>query len=288
MLGGLARRVSFVEKLKSEDRSLLVVDSGNLLIGAWTDANQKQSLTKARLISRADIRMGVTAINVGDMDLMLGLAFLRKEASRGLPLVSSNLVDPSTKTSIFKPYIIKKVGSTRIAFFGLLSPDIRTDIYKEGRGKFLVKEPVATAREMTGMLRGKADVVILLSALSSDRQQEVIRVVPGIHFVLGGRTGRYIQSPLWEGQTPILESYKYGMYAGKLQLTFVNASSPYSYERTEEQAGRRASSGDESRTSGDSPSRNNRFHWTLVPLDRSIPEDKEVSGWIRKTGIQKD
>jgi 2',3'-cyclic-nucleotide 2'-phosphodiesterase (5'-nucleotidase family) len=288
VLGGLARRVTLVEKLKSDERMLLVVDSGNLLAGAWTDANQRQSLTKARLISSAYKRMGVAAINVGDLDLLQGLAFLRKEASRGLPLVSSNLVDPSTKTSIFKPYIIKKVGAIRIAFFGLLSPDIRTDIYKEAGGKFLVKEPVTTAREMTGILRGKADVIILLSALPSARQQEVIRAVPGINFVLGGREGRYVQSPLWEGQTPILESYKYGMYAGKLQLTFVNASSPYSYQKTEEQAGQQASSKDGPRTSGESPSRNNRFHWTLISLDRSIPEDKEVSRWIRQANIEKD
>ena len=288
MLGGLARRVSLVEKLKSEDRSLLVVDSGNLMTGAWTDANQTQSLTKAGLISRAYIRMGVAAINVGDMDLMLGLVFLRKEASHGLPLVSSNLVNRSTRTSIFKPYIIKKVGGIRVAFFGLLSPDIRTDIYKEAGKEFLVKEPVTTAREMTGILRGKADVIILLSALPSDRQQEVIRAVPGIHFVLGGRDGRYVQSPLWEGRTPILESYKYGMYAGKLQLGGVNASSPYSYKRTEEQAMQHASSGDAARISREPPSGDNSFHWTLIPLDKSIPEDKEVSGWIRKAGIEKD
>ena len=97
----------------------------------------------------------------------------------GCRFVSSNLVDPSTKTPIFKPYIIKKVGSIRVAFFGLLSPDIRTDIYKEAGEKFLVKDPVTTAQEMTGILRGKADVIILLSALPSYRQQEVIRGGPG-------------------------------------------------------------------------------------------------------------
>ena len=233
------------------------------------------------------MRMGVAAVNVGDLDLLQGLAFLRKEASRGLPLVSSNLVDPSTKTSIFKPYIIKKVGAIRVAFFGLLSPDIRTDIYKEAGKTFLVAEPIKTAREMIGLLRGKADIIILLSALSSDRQQEVVRAAPGIHFVLGGRDGRYVQSPLWEGQTPILESYRYGMYAGKLQLTLVNASSPFEHERTEEQEGRQAPSGNV-RLTGEPLSGNNRFHWTLMPLDMSIPEDKEVSGWIRKAGIEKD
>jgi 2',3'-cyclic-nucleotide 2'-phosphodiesterase (5'-nucleotidase family) len=216
------------------------------------------------------------------------LAFLRKEASRGFPLVSANLVDPATKTSIFKPYIIRKVGAIRVAFFGLLSPNIRTDIYKEAGKQFLVKDPVRTAREVIGMLRGKADVIILLSDLPSDSQQEVIKATPGIHFVLGGRDGRHVQSPLWEGQTPILESYRYGMYAGRLQLDYVNASSPFKYEMTEEQARRQASSGDGPRTSKELPPRNNRFQWTLMPLDISIPEDREVSGWIRKAGIEKD
>jgi 2',3'-cyclic-nucleotide 2'-phosphodiesterase (5'-nucleotidase family) len=288
VLGGLARRVTLVEKLKSEDGSFLVVDSGNLFTNGWAGADQKQSIIRARLISRAYMRMGVAAINVGDLDLLTGLAFLRREASRGLPLVSSNLVDPSTKTSIFKPYIIKKVGAIRVAFFGLLSPDNRTDIYKDAAKNPLVKDPVKAAREMTAILRGKADVIVLLSALPSDRQLEVIRAARGIHFVLGGRDGRYVQSPLWEGQTPILESYKYGMYAGRLQLTFVNASSPYSYERTEEQERDQASSGNGSRTSGGHTSRNNRFHWTLIPLHMSIPEDKEVSGWMRKAGMEKD
>ena len=288
MLGGLARRASIVEKLKSEDMPLLVVDSGNLFTNGWAGANQKQSAIRARLISRAYMRMGAVAINVGALDLLPGLAFLRKEASRGLPLLSSNLVDPSTKNSIFKPYVIKKVDSIRVAFFGLLSPNIRTDIYKEAGKQFLVNDPVGTAREMVGRLRGKADVIILLSDLPSDNQQEVTRAAPGIHFVLGGRDGRYVQSPFWEGQTPILESYRYGMYAGKLQLALINASSPLMYERTEEQARQQALSGNDLRTSKEPPSRGNRFQWTLIPLDMSMPEDKEVSGWIKKTGIERD
>jgi hypothetical protein len=32
----------------------------------------------------------------------------------------------------------------------------------------------------------------------------------------------------------------------------------------------------------------NRFVWTLVPLDSSLPEDKVVSEWIRKAGLERD
>jgi len=72
--------------------------------------------------------MGTAAINVGDMDLLSGVDFLLNEYSQGLPLVSSNLLDPATKKPIFLPYVIRKEGGVRIAFFGLLSPELPPDV----------------------------------------------------------------------------------------------------------------------------------------------------------------
>jgi len=257
-----------VEKLKDEAKQILVVDSGNLFTDMRASVDNKRSLTRAQLISRAYKRMGVAAINVGALDLVQGLTFLRDEASRGLPLISSNLVEPSSRTPIFQPYIIKKINKTRIAFFGLLSPAVNPAIRKTEGEKFLVKDPSETARAMLDKLRSRADVFILLSALDPNEERDVVKAVSGIHFVLGGHEGRYIQSPVWEGQTPIFESYRNGMYAGKLQLSFVNAATPFR---------------DEGKGKGD-----NRFLWTLVPLDNSLPEDKVVSEWIRKEGLERD
>jgi len=242
-----------------------------------TGVDRQQSLTKARLISRAYKHMRVAAINVGDNDLMQGLTFLRNEASEGLPLISANLIDPATKSLIFSPYTIKKVGKLRIAFFGLVSPIKNQVIQYPAENKFLVKDPVKVARKMFNKLRHKADVIILLSDLDAKKEREVIKAVPGIHFVLGGHEGRFIQTPVWEGQTPILESYKNGMYAGKLHITFASASSTFKYEGTEKSLnGLMHSKGD------------NRFSWSLVPMHTSLPEDREISSWIQMTGIGND
>lgn len=322
MLGGLARRVSLVEKLKDDGKPVLIVDSGNLFTDMREGVDHQRSLTKARLISRACKRMGVAAINVGAQDLVQGLTFLRNEASRGLPLISSNLVDPTSRTPIFRPYIIKKVNKSSIAFFGLLSPAINPAIHKTEREKFLVQDPTETARTMIDKLRGKADVIVLLSALDQYGEREVVKAVSGIHFVLGGNEGRYIQSPVWERQTPILESYRYGMYAGKLQLSFVNAGSPFRDKGQEARLKRqiqeldirlgniketrgnyhkksmdnaveninkqKTALRDELKNSGASHTGDNRFSWALVPLDNSLPGDKVVSEWIRKAGIERD
>jgi 2',3'-cyclic-nucleotide 2'-phosphodiesterase (5'-nucleotidase family) len=266
-----------VEKVKGEGNAVLIVDSGHLFADMGTGVNQQQSFTKAQLISRAYKYMGVAAINVSDADLTQGLTFLRNEASRGLPLISANLIDSVRKSPIFSPYTIKKVGKIRIALFGLTSQVKNQAVTQPAENKFLVGDPVKSARKMFEKLRQKADIIILLSDLDAKREREVVKAVPGIHFVLGGHEGRFIQTPLWEGHTPLLESYKNGMYAGTLHLTFVKASSPFAYKSTEE-----TSHGLKNSKVG------NRFSWTLVPLHTSLLEDREISSWIQKSGIEKD
>ncbi|MDI6776686.1 MAG: hypothetical protein QMD03_05505 [Syntrophales bacterium] len=78
---------------------------------------------------------------MGDRDLLHGIDFLQQEASHGLPLISANLIDPSSKVSFFPPYIIKKVGNIRVAFFGLLSPNLEPAMQKATGGRILVKDP---------------------------------------------------------------------------------------------------------------------------------------------------
>ena len=266
-----------MENVKSEGNAVLIVDSGDLFANKGTGADQQQSLTKAQMISRAYTRMGVAAINVSSADLTLGLSFFRTEASQGLPLISANLMDPTRKSLIFSPYTIKRAGKVRIALFGLTSPVQKQAVIHSPENKFILGDPVKSARKMFRKLRQRADIIILLSDLDAKREREVIKAVPGIHFVFGGREGRYIHTPLWEGHTPILESYKNGMYAGMLRLTFAKASSPFAFKGTEETShGLKDSKG------------GNRFSWTLMPLHTSLPEDREISSWIQKSGVEKD
>jgi 2',3'-cyclic-nucleotide 2'-phosphodiesterase (5'-nucleotidase family) len=210
--------------------------------------------------------MNVTAINVADPDLMLGLSFLRQEASQGLHLISANLIDPTEGAPIFPPYIINTVDNIRVAFFGLLSPDMSLAVRKTMGKKVMIKDPVETARNLVERLRSQADIIILLSDLGLEKEKELLRKVSGIHFILGGREGQYMESPILEGKTPIFQSYNRGMYAGKLQITFTHASSPFRAE---------------GQTNG------NRFQWTLIPLDASISEDNIISQWIREAGLEK-
>jgi 2',3'-cyclic-nucleotide 2'-phosphodiesterase (5'-nucleotidase family) len=223
--------VAYVEKVQRANQRALVVDSGDLFFSFQSYSDSEKALKKAQMIGRAYRHMGVAAVNVGCLDLLEGVDFLRQEFSQGLPLVSANLLDPVSKGPIFAPYVIKEVGGVRIAFIGLLplesGPEISPAIRRANDGKILIGDPVEAAREAVRKLQGKTDLIILLSDLGLAKDQMAALAVPGIHFILGGHEGRFTRKPVQAGMTYIFQSSHKGMYMGQLQLALENPSSPF-------------------------------------------------------------
>ena len=323
MLGGLARRATLLKNLQNQGGPVLAVDSGDLFFDTTTDqADVKKVLTKARLIAQAYKRMGIVAVNVGDRDLSQGVDFLKQEAAQGLPLISANLVDAAQRQPIFPPSVIREIAGIRIAFVGLLRSPLPPAIEKSLEGKAAVEEPMETARKVTEGLKGKADLIILLSDLGWDQDVRIAKEIAGIQFILGGHEGRAITAPFQQGQTFIVQSYHKGMYAGMLTLLLEKSVSLFQDEgritRIQE-----ALSGlnRRSRDLQDAKERNPhldikpaiegikqqkdklqkelkeaqktvaqgaRFRWTLEPISTSLAEEAEVRGLIEASGIKKD
>ncbi len=327
-MGGLARRVVLVEKMRREFADSLILDSGDLFFSPAALQQKDLALKKAHLIARAYKRMGVAALNVGDLDLLFGPDFLRREAASGLPLVSANLLDSSSRTPIFPPFLIREIAGVRIAFFGLLTKEFLMEvapvIQEALKGKIFIKDPQEAARETLQRLSGRADLVVLLSDLGLYTDQMLARAVPGIHFILGGHEGRYIRWPQQIGNTYIFQSSRKGMYIGTLRLTLDDLRSPFQDEgrinrinsqiegldnrlrslekaknRQPERKARINLSIDQVKRQKEnleeqlhqakrSATKGNRFVYKLERLPTSIPEDQEVKRWILEAGIVKD
>ncbi len=280
------------------------------------------------MFGRAYRRMGAAAVNVGDMDLLLGLDFLKREISQGLPLISANLIDPSNKRPIFRPYMIQEVGGVRIAFLGLLSPDLNPQVasaIKADQAKILIKDPVKVMQETLPRLQGQADLFVLLSDLGVIGDQMLARSVRGIHFILGGHEGRLLHVANQVGQTFILQSGSKGMYLGKLRIILENTSSPFTdggrVNQIQEQINYldRGLEGLQKRREGSSrpdnrnndqiiqeiqsrkekllaelkraqqnQNRGNRFIFSLEPLAIALPQDEEVLSWLTAARIDRD
>lgn len=327
-MGGLARRVAAVKKIRSENTPSLVLDSGDLFFSPQANLNPEWALKKALLFGRAYRRMGAAAMNVGDMDLLLGLDFLKKESSQGLPLISSNLIDPSIKKPIFRPYVIREIAGVRLAFLGLLSPDLNPQIasaIKTAQARVLIEDPVKIVQEILPRLQGQADIVVLLSDLGVIRDQMLARSVRGILFILGGPEGRPMQIGNQVGQTFIFQSSSKGMYLGKLRITLENTTSPFTdggrVNQIQEQINyldrglqslrkmkesgarpdnlnseqmiqdiqrRKERLSEELKRAQQNQNRGNRFIFSLEPLEMTLPQDEEVLSWLTEAGLDRD
>jgi len=301
---------------------LLVVDSGDLLFEKKEGVDPQRARLKAEILARAYKKMGADAINVGDLDLTHGIDFLEKQAREGLPLVSANLADSSSGKLLFPPYRVKQMGSLRIALIGLMGPEMSPQAQKGAGEKLTVLDPWVAARKILEELRGKADVVVVLSDMGMARDQRLAKEVEGIQFILGGHDGRFVSSAEQQGGSWLLQSYSKGMYVGSLRLRLEEPGRPIwdegrasrleqelaklegridahrkaqqrgpnpsverSLKQLEEQRIRLKQELEEARNKRD---KGNRFSWRLEPLDPSLPEDQEVTRWIQEAGIQAD
>jgi 2',3'-cyclic-nucleotide 2'-phosphodiesterase (5'-nucleotidase family) len=308
--------------LRAEGQPVLVVDSGDLFFDpATATANLTKARAKARVIARAYKAVGVTAVNVGEGDLLAGVKFLQRDIGQ-LPFISANLLDSIQKRPIFSPFVIEEVSGVRVAFFGLVNPSTAPEV-KQGEGEGVIAaDPLETARQVVKELTGKADLIILLSDLGLDEDRRLAKACSGIHFILGGHDGRYVKLPYQEGETFIVQSYQNGMYVGKLTLTIGKAGAPFQdeekakgmQERLNELDGKigtmqriksknpspdiektiarlkqeRTRLQAEMKRAVQAASSDNHFRWTLEPLVPSLPEDAEVNQWIKAAGITGD
>lgn len=324
MLGGLARRVELVERIRSKGIPPLVVDSGDLFFDPKGAADQQRALVKAEILAKAYQKMGVAAVNVGDLDLLLGVEFLQEKAREGLPLISANLAEASTGKLFFSPNQIRQAGSFKIGFVGLTGPELGPQVKKAVGEKLLLLDPWEAARKQVQELGGKVDFVVILSDMGMARDQRLAREIPGIHLILGGHDGRFLSSPPQENSVWIFQSYNKGMYLGRLTLKLEHPNKPLydegrasrlqqelarlegrikAHERAQGEEGSRSPSVErslkqlqEQKTklekeileTAKEGQKGNRFSWRLEPLDASLPENQEVGGWIQEAGILAD
>ncbi len=219
-----------MEGVKKGGSIPLILDSGNLLFNQnpIPDEMKGQMKLKADLLADAYKKIGIDALNVGELDLAFGVNYLfDKRKSPGLPFVSSNIVYREGGKEVFQPYIAKEVKGVKVAIFGLipLLPNLGND------KDIKLLSPFDTARTMIGKLKRKADIIILLSNLGQQEDEKLARDVPGIDLIVGGRTRVLLQTPVKIGNTLILQAQAQGKHIGKLDLnpatkTFVNSMTP--------------------------------------------------------------
>ncbi len=181
--GGVERRAALIKQIRQEVEHLLVVDSGDLLMGT-----AMSSVYRGEVDIAVMNLMSYDAIAVGNHDFDFGtrhLKNLRKEAS--FPFLCTNVrpQDPD----VCQRHAIKHLGHVRVGLIGLIGKKNYPDAFNRA----VVREvefvdPIVAAKQAVGELRERVEILVAITHQDTEEDFALAKAVPGLDVIIGGHT----------------------------------------------------------------------------------------------------
>lgn len=227
-LGGLAKLKTLVDQIRSQRPNTLLLDAGD-----WSESAAYFSVDAGSNSLKILDEIGYNATVVGNHDFLNGpseVAATIERAKPHFPVLAANkdltsVLDASRVEPLLPEYTILEVGSgsdkIRVGLIGLLTEEyLYYDYFKLG----VITNPVDKATEIANRLHGQklADVIVLLSHNSFDKNLVFAKQIPWINVVLSGHSHAKTPVPVTitnAGQPVyVAEAGHSGMFLGEMTL----------------------------------------------------------------------
>lgn len=225
-MGGYARRMGVIEKIRSEEKNVLLFDAGD-----FSQGTPYFNFFNGRVEIDALNRMQYDAGTLGNHEFDNGidtLAVILKNAR--FPLISSNyeLENTPIKNHI-QPYLILKKFGLKIGIMAL-NVDPKSLIIESNYRGLVYRDPIEKAKETSAFLKNKqkCDLVICLSHLGSDSTAidvndfTIAHQTKHIDIILGGHSHSLLENTKTnnaEGKKVIIAQMgKSGLYLGRIDI----------------------------------------------------------------------
>lgn len=177
--------------------------------------------------------MGYDAFTPGELDFSCGVGdVIRMSEKAKFPFLLANLRRVGSRTPVFPPYLIKKVGGMSVGVFGLLSRPLPEGPPEE-KGKYYLQDPIAVARKIVSQLKEKkCQVIILLGHMEAEEQEALARAVPHIDFLFSGHVSHFQTEPVPVDRTQILRAGSRGEELGWVEFREEKKERFFRYELT--------------------------------------------------------
>ena len=200
--GGVAKRATLVEKIRSEEPNVLLLDAGDIFQGT-PYFNYYGGELEFKLMSM----MNYDLATMGNHDFDNGIdGFYTQLPHAKFDFVSANYDFKNTVLNdIVKPYKVFKRDGVKIGIFGLgveLDGLVDKKLYKET----IYNDPIEVAKDITRTLKEKekCDLVICLSHLGYQYKNDPNKVcdislaqkTKDIDLIIGGHTHTFLDKPV--------------------------------------------------------------------------------------------
>jgi 5'-nucleotidase len=198
-LGGVAARAALINKIRSEEENVLLLDAGDMFQGT-----PFFNIYKGEPEIKAMTMMGYDAGTIGNHDFDAGLdnlALQLKHAS--FPILVANYDFSNTPmANKSKPFTVFNKGGIKVGVFGI-GIELKGLVPQNLYGNTVYLDPIKRANEVANELKKReaCDMVICLSHLgftynNNTVSDEVLaRQTENIDLIIGGHTHTFLEEP---------------------------------------------------------------------------------------------
>jgi 5'-nucleotidase len=211
---GAARIAAFVKQTRAKRQHVLVLDAGDAISGTPVS-----TMFQGEPIFEVMNLIGYDAAALGNHEFDHGYHRISKfrEISRH-PILGANAFSPSGQLIADAPALIKEINGMRIAIIGLITDYTPRMITPTGNEHISFAPPTSIMRAMVAAMRPGADLIIILSHLGHEEEQQLARDVDGIDLIVGGHSHTLVNPPVRINNTWIVQANYYGSHVGYLEL----------------------------------------------------------------------
>lgn len=158
-MGGLSRKISYINTLKNNNINPIILDAGDALFAQpqYSLLNLPSVKYKAKAFLEGYEKIGCDALNIGEYDLAGGYYFLKSlEKNSTIPFISANLREKDSGDLAFKPYVIINRNKLTIGIIGV------TDYLSQNVSELYKENYLETGAKLINTLRGDVDILIML------------------------------------------------------------------------------------------------------------------------------
>ena len=225
-MGGYARRMGVINKIRTEEKNVLLFDAGD-----FSQGTPYFNFYNGRIEIDAINKMKYDAITLGNHEFDNGIDTLAVILSKAtIPVVSSNYEISQTAISPYvKPYYIIRKFGLKIGIIGL-DVEPKSLIIESNYKGLTYEDPIEVANKMATFLKKekKCDLIICLSHLGSDKKSEevndfvIARNTKYIDVIIGGHSHSMIEDErelnLDGKEVLITQMAKSGLYLGRIDM----------------------------------------------------------------------
>ncbi len=189
------RLASAVEACRDTAQLVLLVDAGDRWTGnAYVDMAPVPGMPMIALMNR----LGYDVATLGNHEFDHGQAFLgRMIDSMAFEVVCANVVSDTCTFPALPPYVIVERDGIRIGFVGVVT-NYENSGYPAGNASSFegleFPDPQQMAMQYAAELRPKVDVLVLVSHMGDDRDEELLAGESQFDVVIGGHTHKQVDT----------------------------------------------------------------------------------------------